>query len=105
MPRHDAVAEVRRMDRGVPVGHERVKLDERIRVKQQLDSLARRQLSAPMLLVDPLLATTETRLFPHRSKARETSFVRRQGVDPQRIGLSFAQGQPSSYGPSYPRKW
>ena len=45
------------------VRDERVQLDERIRVEQQLQSLARRQLAAIVLLLDPLLSPAETRLF------------------------------------------
>ena len=54
----DAVAEdalLVEAEVGRAVGHERVELDERARVEQQLEPLARRQLAPRVLLLDPRL--------------------------------------------------
>ena len=58
----DAVAQVAlavETEVGRAMSHERVELDERIRVEQQLQALARRQLAAFVLLLDALLAAAE----------------------------------------------
>jgi hypothetical protein len=46
-----------------PVRYKRVELDERICVKQQLDSLAGCQFSAIVLLLNAYLSPTESRLI------------------------------------------
>jgi hypothetical protein len=72
--------------------HERVELDERPGVEQQLDPLPRGELSAGMLLVDPVLSPTETRFRAQRSQAVDTFLVRRHGCNAS-VGIVFAQGQ------------
>jgi hypothetical protein len=58
-----------------------------------------------MLLVDPLLPAAELGLLAHRVETRQASFIRRQSVVSFAERAVFAQGQPPSYGPSYPPKW
>ena len=77
----DAVAEddLRRRVRSPRTDeYERVELDERVGVEQQVESLARGQLAAGVLLVDPDFAATEQGLGAHRFKPRDAFFVRRQ---------------------------
>ena len=74
----DAVAQVAlavQAEIGCAMSHERVELDERIRVEQQLQPLARRQLAALVLLVDALLAAAEQTLGAHLIEPRELRFL------------------------------
>ena len=61
----DAIAQVALLvqtEVGGPMDNERVELDERSRIQQQVQSLARGQLALGMLLVDAFLTATESRL-------------------------------------------
>ncbi len=66
--RHDTVTQEGFIDSGIPIGDERVELDERIGVEQQLDTLSRGQLTARVLLVDAFLAAAEACLLAHGSQ-------------------------------------
>ena len=73
----DAVAE-ERFGRGrVAVRDERVELDERSRVEQQVESLARRQLAGVVLLRDARRAAALARRGAHLLESREPLRVRR----------------------------
>ena len=67
---------------------ERVELDERARVEQQLESFARGQLAARVLLLDALLATAELRLGAHRHQPLEPLLVRRHGISSRRCSTA-----------------
>ena len=85
----DAVAEERRFDLGVAIRDERIELDERICVEQQVESLARGQFSAFVLLIDTVLAAPESRLLAHRFKTRQSLFIRRHQSDLRENGVSL----------------
>src|SRR5947208_2206846 len=51
--------------------YERVELDERVRVKKQLQTFASRQLAAFVLLVDPFFAAAQQTRGAHFVEARE----------------------------------
>ena len=92
----DAVAEIvrsLRVGRGGPVGHERVELDERSRVEEQLEALAGRELAHRMLALDPLGSPTEQRLRAHPAKAGDPLVVRRHGPSSDYRNHVFAQGR------------
>jgi len=61
------------------VGHERVELDERPCVEQQVESLARGQLAAGVLLVDARLAAAQSRFGTHRTQSLDLPGVARHG--------------------------
>jgi hypothetical protein len=79
VPGHDAITQVGRLDLWVAIGDEGVQLDEGIGVEQQLETLARRQFSPFVLLVDAILPAAESSLRTHRIKPRQSLLVRRQG--------------------------
>ena len=85
-------------------GHERIDLDERIGVEEELDPLAGRQLSARVLLLDLGVAATEPGSSSHVSKARSPILIRRHGSS-IRCRSVFAQGQGGHDSPAtYPQK-
>ena len=76
---------------------EGVELDERSGVEQQIDSLASRQLSAGMLLVDAGLAPAEERFRAHRSQPLDPFLVRRHvGTPPLGSSLRKDSGNDSA---------
>ena len=70
---------------------ERVELDERIGVEQQLESFACGELAALVLLVDALLATAKEALGAHLLETREIRFFRVHGMTepPTRLDRSL----------------
>ena len=105
VPGDHAIAEERGLDLGIAIRDERVELDERSGVEQQLQSFTRRQFSARMLLVDALLPAAQQRLRAHRVEPRRSFLICRQGRSSAAATRVFVQGQWPSYGPSYPPKW
>ena len=81
-PGHDAVAQdVLLVEPEVsrPVRDERVELDERARVEEQVESLARGQLAPRVLALDADRSPTELRLPAHPLQALEALFAGRHG--------------------------
>ena len=81
----DAVTEVALLvepEVGCPVRDERVELDERLRVQQQIESLAGGQLAAFVLLRDAFLAPTEPRLLAQRLESFDFFVLRRHSQPP-----------------------
>ena len=74
----DAVAEERLFRRGVAIRDERVEFDERIRVEQQVEPLARRQLARGVLFRDAGRAAAEPRLL--RASARGDRVAQRSST-------------------------
>jgi hypothetical protein len=66
----DTVPEERRLDLGVPIRDERIEFHERSRVEQEVEAFARGELAAFVLLIDAVLAATESSLRAHRVKSR-----------------------------------
>ena len=62
---------------GRPVGDERVELDERSGIEQEVEPLAGRQLAPRVLALDPDRAATEQRLGAHLLEAGEALLVGR----------------------------
>ena len=80
MPRDDAIAEdplVLEAEPDRPVRDERVELDERSRIEEQLQSLARGQLAPGVLPLDPLLPAAQERLCAHLLEPLESVAVGR----------------------------
>ena len=73
------------------MGDERVELDERVRIEQQVEALARRQLAAACCCSIRVFAAAEQRLGAHRLQPRDAFLVRRHAASPLAV---FAQGQP-----------
>ena len=96
----DAVAEDRVVRTAVATGDERVELDERPGVEQQVEPLARRQLAGGVLPLDrapvPPPSSDAARIASSRCECARGCLTR---LDPLRSGV-FAQGQ----WPSYPRR-
>ena len=103
--RDDPIAEERGLRLGVAIRDERIELDERAGVQQQLQPLPRGEFSTSMLLIDAFLSPTETSLRSQGIEPRQSIFIRRHGRRPPAGNAVFVQGQSSSYVPSYPPKW
>jgi len=92
----DAVAEdllVLHSELGAAMGDETVELDERARIEEEVDPLARGELSRLVLLLDPLGAAADERLGVHRIEPFE---VRRGGPRGE-VGASGSVGHRSRY--------
>src|SRR4051794_18474091 len=83
MSGHDSVAEVALVlepEVRRTMGNESVELDKGVRVEQQLEALARRQLAALVLLSDAFLATAEHRRGAHLLETRQLGFLPRHEI-------------------------
>ena len=93
---------------GRPVGDERVELDERPGIEQEVEALARGQLAEGVLPLDPDRSPTEQRLPAHLLQALEALFAgrhvdllaRHRARTRDRTGAVFAHGQGDGARPS-----
>ncbi|HET9520966.1 MAG TPA: hypothetical protein VFO73_07980 [Candidatus Limnocylindrales bacterium] len=103
----DAIAQVRRLAgvrRRRSIRHERIELDERAGIEQEVEPLAGRQLPASMLLLDPRLAPTEKRFGAHPPQALDPFLVRGHGLPPSlRKDSMIEAGSPLASPAIYPQ--
>src|SRR4029079_5438218 len=80
---HDTVAEVSLLveaEVGGPMRDERIQLDERSLIEEEVDPFARGQLVAIVLLADAILTAAESRLLAEPSEVRKLVGRRHGGV-------------------------
>ena len=85
VPGHDAVAEEVlpvEAELGRPMGDERVELDERARVEQQVEPFAGRELAPGVLALDPDRSPAEEGLLAHLPESLDACLIRRHGPLP-----------------------